>query len=197
MEVKQTMPTLLYIHGFLSSPQSIKAQQTQQWLQRHRPQWQFLCPSLSSYPALARQELEQIVATLDPNDDLYLVGSSLGGFWATYLAERYGFKAVLINPAVSPHKRFQALEGQSLTHYHTNEIVQLGADDLVVMAACDTPQLTNTDLYWLLVQTGDETLDYRDAVAKYHGCRQTVEAGGNHSFVGYELWLAEIADFFE
>ena len=65
------------------------------------------------------------------------------------------------------------------------------------LAACDIDRIRNPDLYWLLVQTGDETLDYRDAVAKYHGCRQTVEADGSHAFDGYEGWLPDIAEFFE
>lgn len=190
------MPTLIYIHGFLSSPKSAKAQATHNWLQYHRPEWRFECPYLSSHPAQARAELEALLDGL-PGGDIYLLGSSLGGFWATYLAEQRGLPAVLINPAVSPQRRFQNLVGQSLKNYHTPEICTLTEEDLAELEACDTGQLHNPDLYWLLVQTGDETLDYRDAVKKYVGCRQTVEAGGSHAFEGYEGWLPEIAGFFE
>lgn len=190
------MPTLLYIHGFLSSPESIKAQATQAWLHDHRPDWHYFCPSLSSYPAQARATLEALVSARQ-NDSLCLIGSSLGGFWATYLTERYGFPSVLVNPAVSPQRRFVELVGQPLKNYHTAESYTLGTEDLVELEACDSLVLRNTDLYWLMVQTGDETLDCRDAIARYAGCRQTVEQGGNHTFDGYENWLPEIMEFFE
>lgn len=190
------MPTLIYIHGFLSSPKSAKAQITHDWLQYHHPDWRFECPYLSSHPVQAKAALEALIQTLE-GEDIYLIGSSLGGFWATYLAEKFGFPAVLVNPAVSPQRRFQALVGQSLKNYHTAETCVLTQNDLVELEACDTGPLRNPDLYWLLVQTADETLDYRDAVAKYCGCRQTVETGGSHAFDGYEGWLPDIAEFFE
>lgn len=190
------MSTLIYIHGFLSSPQSAKAQITQDWLRRHRPDWQFECPALSSHPAQARAALEALLDRVS-GQPIFLLGSSLGGFWATYLAETHGLPAVLINPAVSPQRRFQELVGQTLKNYHTAETCTLTAADMTELAACDINPLQNPDLYWLLVQTGDETLDYRDAVAKYQGCRQTVETGGSHAFDNYEGWLPEIAAFFE
>lgn len=190
------MPTLIYIHGFLSSPKSAKAQITHDWLRYHRPEWRFECPYLSSHPAQARAALESLLDGL-PQRDVFLLGSSLGGFWATYLAEQRGLPAVLVNPAVSPQRRFQELVGQTLKNYHTAETCLLTVDDLAELEACDTEQLHNPDLYWLMVQKGDETLDYRDAVEKYKGCRQTVEAGGGHAFEGYEGWLPDIAGFFE
>lgn len=194
------MPTLLYIHGFLSSPLSAKARLTQTWLREHQPDWRYECPALSSYPAQARMTLEETCARLsgDPvrRDAVYLVGSSLGGFWATYLAERYGFPAVLVNPAVHPQRRFADLVGQPLKNYHTAETYILSQADLDVLESCEPKTLRNTDLYWLMVQTGDEVLDYRLAVQRYWGCRQTVEHGGNHTFEGFENWLAEVAEFF-
>lgn len=190
------MPTLLYIHGFLSSPKSAKAQATQSWLRYHRPQWQYLCPFLSPHPTQAKAALDGLISQLE-HQEVYVIGSSLGGFWATYITEQYGFRSVLINPAVHPHTRFADLVGQHLSNYHTGEPCVLQQNDIDCMAECDPPQLRDVDLYWLMVQTGDETLDYRHAVARYQGCRQTVEAGGDHSFTGYESWLGEIAEFFE
>lgn len=190
------MPTLLYIHGFLSSPLSAKACLTQAWLREHRPDWHYTCPSLSSYPAHARATLEDVCARLR-GDPLYLVGSSLGGFWATYLTEHYGYPAVLVNPAVNPQRRFADLVGQPLKNYHTAETYTLERKDLEELDACEPKTLRDTDRYWLMVQTGDEVLDYRLAVERYLGCRQTVEQGGSHTFDGFENWLAEIVEFFE
>lgn len=190
------MPTLLYIHGFLSSPRSAKAQATQSWLRYNRPQWHYQCPFLSPHAEQAKATLDGLAMQLE-GEQVYLVGSSLGGFWATYLAELHGFRAVLINPAVQPQARFADLVGQPLKNFHTGEPCVLQKHDIAVMAQCDPPALNDLDLYWLMVQTGDQTLDYSDAVARYRGCRQTVEAGGDHSFVGYESWLAEMVEFFE
>lgn len=192
------MPTLLYIHGFLSSPASLKAQQTLHWLQQNRPDWRFVCPLLSSYPGEAHAELCRLVEQdLLAGEPVYIIGSSLGGFWATALTERFGFKSALINPAVSPHKRFVHLVGQTLHNYHSGEPCRLTELDLAILRELDTPVLTRKDLYWLLAQTGDETLDYRDAVAKYAGCRQQVEEGGSHAFDGFIDRLPGIIAFFE
>ena len=125
------------------------------------------------------------------------MGSSLGGFWATWLVEHYGCPAILINPAVRPHKRFDELVGQELANYHTGEKVTLSPQDLKDLSTFHCDALKNTGLYWVLIQKGDETLDYRDAVAYYRGCRQTVESGGDHSFQGFQHWLPEITEFLE
>ena len=190
------MATILYIHGFLSSPQSFKAQITQRWLKEHYPQVQFICPELSSYPAEAKAELESIMSSL-AGEDVYAIGSSLGGYWSTYLAEKYAVrKVVLVNPAVAPHTRFNEFVGKPLPSYYSDKVYTLGEKDLSVLVDCDTPELKYPDKYWLMVQTEDETLDYRLAVEKYHQSKQLVEEGGSHTFDGYEKWLPEIIGFF-
>ncbi len=189
------MPTLLYIHGFLSASQSTKAQQCRQWLARNKPHWQFECPDLSSYPQQALQALTDLVESR-PDASFRLVGSSLGGFWATVLAERTGCKAVLINPAVEPQRRFKNLVGQTLTHYYTGADTVLSDQDLDFLQQV-SPRITDPDRYWLLVQTGDMTLDYRHAVDFYRGCRQTIEPGGNHSFEHFDRWIPQIVDFLD
>ena len=95
------MAALLYVHGFLSSPLSFKAQQTAQWLAVAHPEIEFICPQLTPYPADTQLLLESLVERYLP-EPVYLMGSSLGGFWATWLAEKYNLRAVLINPAVRP-----------------------------------------------------------------------------------------------
>lgn len=192
------MPTLLYIHGFLSSPQSNKAQETQAWLRSHRPHWGYECPYLSSNPVLAKDELDVLMACLiGKGEEVFIIGSSLGGFWATYLVEHFPGKAVVVNPAVSPARRFAELVGEPIKNYHTDKSYTLTSRDIEVLKVCDVSTVANTDLYWLMVQKGDEVLDYRDSVVLYAECRQTVEGGGDHSFVGYQNWIPEIIDFFE
>lgn len=190
------MPTLIYIHGFRSSPLSSKAQLTQRWLAQNRPDWQFECPYVPSEPRFAKPVMDALLAK-HQGDEIYLLGSSLGGFWASYVSERCAAPTVLINPAVSPQERFQGLIGTPLKNYYNDTVCVLDTEDIGVMVQCDFGQLRHPHLYWLIVQTGDEVLDYRHATAKYQGCRQTVETGGDHGFQGFESWLPEITDFFE
>ncbi len=188
------MPALLYIHGFLSSPQSFKAQVTQRWLARHRPDIQFYCPELSSHPEQAAEMLDRTAEPLQ-SQPLYLIGSSLGGFWASWLIERgRASKAVLINPAVAPQQLVEGLIGQALENYYNGERYCLQYNDAEFLTKCDLP-IAKKKAYWLMVQQGDETLDYRQAVKKYHACKQLVEQGGSHTFENYDQWLPQIIQF--
>jgi len=181
------MAALLYIHGFLSSPLSFKAQQTQAWLAANHPEIDYHCPQLSPYPAETRQLLERLVESLLPQP-VYIMGSSLGGFWATWLVEKYNLRALLINPAVRPQEFMPGYVGMELKSYHTDDVYRLHPHHIDEIESVDvTPE--RLDNYWLLVQTGDETLDYRQAVKKYAGCKQTIEEGGDHSFQGFERYL--------
>lgn len=190
------MPSLVYIHGFLSSSQSHKAQTTKQWLRTHHPDWQFYCPDLPSSPTLAQLALHDLIGTLDP-EQTALIGSSMGGFWATYLCELYGMPTVLVNPAISPQQRYRHLVGVPMQHYYHDEVCILTDDDADLLAECDRPQPRNLEEYWLMAQTGDQVLDYRLAVERYQGARQTVEEGGSHSFDDYEAWLPDIFEFIQ
>lgn len=188
------MPALVYLHGFLSSPLSAKAQQTEAWLRAHRPDISYHCPFISSYPGEARDTLEQLMTRLLA-DRIGLVGSSLGGFWSTYLAENYDLRAVLVNPAVRPQDRFEEFVGQTLKNYHTDNEYCLMPDDLQGLIDADVKQLRDPANYWVMLQTGDETLDYRQAVDKYQGSKLLVEEGGSHTFDGFENRLPQVVEF--
>lgn len=191
------MSTVLYLHGFLSSPQSHKCQITKAWLAAHYCEVDFIAPTLSSYPQYAQQTLIKVLDSL-AGKDVFAIGSSLGGFWATYLVETQRIKkAVLINPGVMPQNRFHEFIGQKLKSYYGDEEYCLSEKDLQDLSACDIKKIRQYEKLWLMVQKGDETLDYRLAVEKYHGCRQLIEDGGSHAFDGYEHRLQDIMDFFE
>ena len=181
------MAALLYIHGFLSSPLSFKAQQTQARLAANHPEIDYHCPQLSPYPAQTQQLLETLVESVLP-EPVYLMGSSLGGFWATWLVEKYNLRALLINPAVRPQEFMPKYVGMELKSYHTQDVYLLNPHHVEEIKSVDVPP-RRLDNYWLLVQTGDETLDYRSAVEKYAGCKQTIEEGGDHAFKEFERYL--------
>ncbi len=191
------MASIVYIHGFLSSPKSFKAQCAQAWLAENSPTVEFYCPPLSAYPCEAKLELDKLFENLDAKST-FLIGSSLGGFWATNLIERgLAEKAVLVNPAVRPQERICEFMGKTLKSYYSEDSYTLGERDIADLMEYDFAELSDASKYWLMVQIQDETLDYRQAVEKYKAVKQLVEEGGNHSFQGFDNWLPEIMNFFQ
>ena len=187
------MATLLYIHGFNSSPQSHKAAATRAWLAARHPEIAFRCPFLSPYPDRAMAQLQEEVAAL--TGPLYLAGSSMGGFYAAWLAARHGARAVLINPAVQPWLGRDHLLGPQANH-HTGEIAIIEPRHLDALRAWEVDPLPRPQDLLVLLQTGDEVLDYRQAAEKYRTCRLVIEPGGDHGFQNFERHLPAIIDFF-
>lgn len=184
---------IIYLHGFLSSPQSQKAQQTLSYMRLHHPDIGFELPQLASYP---RQAIEQLQALVDKHQGkrLGFIGSSLGGYLATYLSEKYNARAVLINPAVKPYELLTDYLGQHVNPY-TQERFFLEAIHTEQLRELDSESLKQAENYWVLLQTDDETLDYRLAAEKYKHSKLTIEQGGNHSFQGFERFLPDILSF--
>lgn len=190
------MLNLVYVHGFLSSPLSHKAQLTKKWFAQHHPDIHYICPELSAYPRASYEVLYAQLSELDPKNT-FLIGSSLGGFWATYCIEQgLAAKAVLVNPAVNPHKRFVEFIDVPLSSYYGDTQYMLTEQDLGDLATYAVPHCHDMSRYWLLAQVGDTTLDYRHAVEHYCGAKQTIEEGGNHSFEGFAAFLPDILAFF-
>ena len=187
------MPTLVYLHGFNSSPESKKAQQTRRWIEQNAPDIEFICPSLPPYGYAAIDMLEKIVTARLP-DSVAVIGSSMGGFFATCLAEQYSLKAVLVNPAVSPHRGLQSWLGEN-TNYHTGEKWLFEGQHIDEYRRLDPPEINNKNNYLVLLQSGDEVLDYRDAQQRYSGCKIILESGGDHSFIDYHQHLKIIHQF--
>lgn len=188
------MSTLVYIHGFLSSPQSVKALVTQQWLLDHRPDIDYHCPFLSPYPLETERQLREMMTQLG-DQTVGFVGSSLGGFWSTWLVEHYDAKAVLINPSVRPFELVDRVRDVPQKSYHTDDTYLMLPEHGEQFRQAYCPQLKDRSRYYLLAQTGDETLDYRQAEERYQGCRQHIEEGGDHGFQNYEAHLPEIVNF--
>jgi predicted esterase YcpF (UPF0227 family) len=186
---------ILYIHGFNSSPKSVKAQQTAQFIAENFPDIKVIIEQIPCHPIPAINFLEDIFLK-NQKDIKGIMGSSLGGYLASYLVEKYSVKSVVVNPAVRPYELLGNVLGMH-TNPYTNERYELTTEHMEQLKSIDTPVLKQPALYWLLQQTGDEVLDYRQAVAKYSDCKQTVEVGGDHSFVGFERFLPQIAEFFE
>jgi predicted esterase YcpF (UPF0227 family) len=184
-------PGILYLHGFCSSPQSWKARELARVLALRGLSDRLSCPFLSHVPAEAIGEAEAIVARHD--GPLTVVGSSLGGFYATWLAEKYALRAALINPAVAAPVSLEKYLGTQ-TNLHTNETFEFTEEHIEQLRALEAPRVTPSR-YLLMVETGDEVLDYRLAIVRYAGCRQIVLPGGDHSFTRFPEYVAQLIEF--
>ena len=169
---------ILYLHGFRSSPRSHKARVVQERLTARGQAQSLICPQLPASPqaamALALSLAERHA------ERLAIVGSSLGGFYATWLAERFGCRAVLINPAVDPLANLSRHVGVT-TAWHSDEPFEFKPDYIDELAALKVARITQPPRYFLLAATGDEVLDYRDMVVHYAGARQHIIAGSDHA----------------
>jgi len=184
---------IVYLHGFNSSPASGKAKQLGEHMASLGRLADYYCPALPNSPREAFAHVEAELEQRRPGS-VTLIGSSLGGFYATHLAEKHGWKAVLVNPAVHAHKLLRSALGPQ-TNWHTGEKWVLTEAHLAELAALDVDAITLPKRYLLLAQTGDEVLDYRDAVAYYAGATQIIEDGGDHGFAGFERHFQTILDF--
>jgi predicted esterase YcpF (UPF0227 family) len=117
-------------------------------------------------------------------EGLTFIGSSLGGFYATQLAEAHGAKAVLVNPAIDPERTLKPYLGPQ-HNPATGEAYELTAKDLAELSALRVERITRPERYLLLAQTGDELLDWRQAVAFYAGGWQFIQGGGDHAYRGF------------
>lgn len=153
-----------------------------------------LVPDLQFHPADAVAQVAALVRREGDGSPLGFVGSSLGGFYATWLAEHFGARAVLINPAVRPYAVLEPYLGAQ-TNLYTGaqfEVTQAHFDELKALAV---ERITRPDRYFLLVETGDEVLDYREAVAHYAGAWQYVRGGGDHAFSVFAEQIPAIMRF--
>ncbi len=177
------MKTIVYLHGFISSPQSKKAVMLGDYLRNIATGVDYVVPRLHHRPMRAIAQIEEACAAI-PAEDLTLVGSSLGGFYATVVGERRGCRVAPINPAVHPHAHFDRYLGTQRNIY-TGEEFELTPGHVEELAALEPPAITHPERYWLFVETGDEVLDYREAIAYYAGALHSVTRGGDHTFTAF------------
>lgn len=185
-------PRVVYIHGFNSSPASLKAQQLRAaWLQLGFAEEDLQIPQLHHHPVQAIAQLQDAIAQLERP---VLVGSSLGGYYATYLAQQHHLKALVINPAVRPHHLFDGFFAEQENLY-TGEQWLLTESHIQGLAALEVAPPNDAQRFCVWLQTGDETLDYCLAEQYYHGCSIHVEEGGDHGFQRFAEHLPELFTF--
>ena len=181
---------LIYIHGFNSSPASAKAQLLKAKLEALGRGAEFTAPALPPSPAQAAGLLDALAAR---HPGAALVGSSLGGYYATWLAEKHGLKAVLLNPVVRPYELLAPLVGLQ-KKFHTGEEYDFTTQHVAELRALEVERVTPAR-YLLIVAKGDEVLDYRRAVERYRGCRRIVIEGSDHELADFADYLETVLEF--
>ena len=171
---------LIYIHGFNSSPASYKAALLQKRMEALGRGAEFVAPTLPVSPARVAALLDDLAGR---HPGAALVGSSLGGYYATWLAEKHGLNAVLLNPAVRPYDLLKDHVGPQQNLY-TGERYELTERDVSELRELEVAAVTPSR-YLLIVATGDEVLDHRAALKRYRGCRSIVIEGGDHGLSGF------------
>jgi predicted esterase YcpF (UPF0227 family) len=186
---------ILYLHGFRSSPRSFKARVVQDRLTAAGRADELICPQLPASPREAMELALKLVGRY-PAEELAIVGSSLGGFYATWLAERLDCRAVLLNPAVDPLTDLDEHVGVT-TSWHSGEPFEFKREYIDELAALRVEKITRPERYFLVAATGDEVLDYRDMVAHYAGARQHVIEGSDHAISEFPQYVDEVLAFCE
>ena len=184
---------ILYLHGFRSSPQSMKARLMGERMAALGRAAEYVCPQLPASPRLAMELALSLVDGV-PARELAVVGSSLGGYYATWLAERLGCRAVLLNPAIVPRQDLQKHVGVT-TQFHSDQPFEFKREYIEELRALAVPQISKPERYFLLACTGDEVLDYRDMVAHYRGARQHVIQGSDHGISEFSDYINAVLAF--
>jgi predicted esterase YcpF (UPF0227 family) len=185
---------LLYLHGFRSSPQSVKAKKMAALVAARHPSVTWWCPQLPPSPQQAMALLEQGLAGWPP-ESMAVMGSSLGGFYATALAERFSCKAVLLNPAVDPARDLADYIGEQTAWHNPDEHFFFEARFVDELRALWAGPLKNPRNYLALIAKGDEVLDWREMSARYAGAQLQLLEGGDHALSDFDAHLPLILDF--
>ena len=184
---------IVYAHGFRSSSQSRKATQLREYLRVHHPAIRFVAPNLSFQPSQAVAQLLSACKGIAA-DQLTVVGSSLGGFYAVVLAERLGCRAVLLNPSIRPFETLAKHLGEQ-TNLYTGEKFTFDETHVAELQAMFVRAISRPARHLLMVEMGDELLDHRQTIAYCEGARQIVIAGGDHELKSFPSHVSEVVEF--
>ncbi|QBQ96660.1 YqiA/YcfP family alpha/beta fold hydrolase [Paraburkholderia pallida] len=186
---------IVYLHGFRSSPQSFKARLLDARLEALGRGDEWLCPMLPVSPVETVALVErEIAARAQAGERITLIGSSLGGFFATHLAEKHGWHAVLLNPAVTPERDLSKYLGEQPL-WHGGGSIVVEPRHLEELRALAVTQVTEPQRYYLIAATGDEVLDFREMLAHYPGARTHLIEGSDHGISEFADYVDDVIRF--
>jgi uncharacterized protein len=184
---------ILYAHGFKSSSRSRKVTQLREYIQARGIAANLIAPDLNFEPAVALAQLKRACEGI-ATSDLTIIGSSLGGFYAVVLAEKLACRAVLLNPSIRPFDTLRQYLGVQ-SNIYTGEKFEFSSTHIAQLEAMFVPRISTPSRYFLIVETGDEVLDYSAAVDYYTGATQLVIPGGDHELKSFPLHIETVLQF--
>jgi predicted esterase YcpF (UPF0227 family) len=191
---RMTTTHLLYLHGFGSSPSSKKARLMAEAVAQRHPSVVWACPALNASPKQAMIDVLNAVADW-PKDTMAVVGSSLGGFYATWLAERLGCKAVLLNPAVHPARDLAAYIGQNNYWHDPQQSFLFDPTYVGDLRAQEIARISHPERYFAVIAKGDEVLEWREMTAHYPGVKIKLHVAGDHALSDFDQHIDEVLGF--
>ncbi len=192
------LPTthLLYLHGFRSSPQSTKARMVAVRVQAEHPQVTWWCPQLPPSPREAAALIQQGIADW-PREQMAVCGSSLGGFYATWVAEQTGCKAVLLNPAVDPARDLASYIGEQTAWHDPAERFFFRPEYIDELRALQPGPITRPERYFAVIAKGDELLDWREMTGRYPGATIRLLEGSDHAISDFDQHVDAVMAFLQ
>jgi predicted esterase YcpF (UPF0227 family) len=187
---------LLYLHGFRSSPRSFKAQRMHAVLGERHPDVTWFCPALPPSPRAAMALVDQAIAGW-PRERMAVVGSSLGGFYATWVAEQAGCRAVLLNPAVDPARDLAGYIGEQTAFHDPSEHFFFAPEFVAELRALQRGPVAHPENYFAVIAKGDEVLDWREMVGRYPGIRVKLLEGSDHGLSDFDAHLEDVLGFLQ
>lgn len=189
-----TTTHLLYLHGFRSSPASTKARITAAAVAERFPHVTWLCPALPASPQEAMQGVERAIADW-PSESMAIIGSSLGGFYATWLAEQCDCRAVLLNPAVNPARDLERHLGDNTVWHDPQQHFVFERRYIQELRDLQVTRITRPERYLAVIAKGDEVLDWREMAAHYASAASRLLPEGDHALSEYPLHLDAVLAF--
>jgi uncharacterized protein len=187
---------LLYLHGFRSSPQSVKARQVAARVRERHPQVVWWCPQLPPSPQAAIDMLMSQISDW-PKTSMAVMGSSLGGFYATCVAEAVGCRAVLLNPAIHPARDLARYIGEQTAWHDPGEHFFFEPRFVEELRALEGRPLARPDKYFAVIAKGDEVLNWQEMAGRYAGARIKLLEGSDHALTDFERHIDEIFEFLQ
>ena len=186
--------TILYFHGFKSSSDSGKAQEFKKFIENKTSQTKIIIPDLADDFKEANKQIEDLISKNAPN--ILFMGSSLGGYYALYFAQLYKSKSVLINPAIPPLNDFEIHLGKN-ENYATGNKFTISKDDISYIRSLHHKKILEPKNNLILLESGDEVLNYVEASSYFRGSYIDIFYGGNHSYTSIKEKFTKIKDFFD
>jgi len=185
---------ILYLHGFRSSPRSTKAQQLARRVRERHPQVHWWCPQLPPSPRAAMEMVMQVVSKW-PGTTAAVIGSSLGGFYATHVAQTLGCRAVLLNPAVHPARDLAGAIGEQTAWHEPAQRFFFEPGFVDELRALESGPISHPENYFAVIAKGDEVLDWREMAGRYAGARIKLLEGGDHGLSDFDRHIDDVFDF--